>query len=214
MTGTTSSPDTSARTVPVTLSAQPDAEPAAGLSSTIGIETKGGVFTALISRGTLLPASRTEIFTTADRDQTSIKMMIFQGERALAKQNRRLGLFEISGLPAWACWQAADRGHLQRGRKPRIRRNRQGPEDRREYARAAALTAVPPPAPRGELLHCDREVLGDSCACSVGCGQDDPVPQVAGRARGRAAEGGLTVPKRDEVQAGRQLARSVTAYDK
>ena len=99
MTGTTSSPDTSARTVPVTLSAQPDAEPAAGLSSTIGIETKGGVFTALISRGTLLPASRTEIFTTADRDQTSIKMMIFQGERALAKQNRRLGLFEISGLP-------------------------------------------------------------------------------------------------------------------
>lgn len=85
--------------VPVTLSAQPDAEPGAALSSTIGIETKGGVFTALISRGTLLPASRTEIFTTADRDQTSIKMMIFQGERALAKQNRRLGLFEISGLP-------------------------------------------------------------------------------------------------------------------
>jgi molecular chaperone DnaK len=85
--------------VPGALSAQPDAEAGAGLSNTIGIETKGGVFTALISRGTLLPASRTEIFTTADRDQTSIKITLFQGERALAKHNRRLGLFEISGLP-------------------------------------------------------------------------------------------------------------------
>jgi molecular chaperone DnaK len=65
----------------------------------LGIETKGGVFTKLIERNTKIPVQRSEIFTTADDNQPSVLIQVFQGEREIAQYNKRLGTFELTGLP-------------------------------------------------------------------------------------------------------------------
>lgn len=65
----------------------------------LGIETKGGVFTRVIPRNTTLPIKRSEIFTTAEDNQPSIQVSVYQGEREIAKENRHLGTFELTGLP-------------------------------------------------------------------------------------------------------------------
>jgi molecular chaperone DnaK len=65
----------------------------------LGIETLGGVFTKLIDRNTTIPTRKSEVFSTAADSQTSVEIKVFQGERAMAKDNRLLGVFQLVGIP-------------------------------------------------------------------------------------------------------------------
>jgi len=65
----------------------------------LGIETLGGVFTKLIERNTTIPTRKSEVFSTAADSQTSVEIKCYQGERAMAKDNRLLGVFQLVGIP-------------------------------------------------------------------------------------------------------------------
>ena len=65
----------------------------------LGIETKGGVFTKLIERNTTIPTKKSEIFSTADDNQTSVEIHVLQGEREMARFNKTLGKFQLVGIP-------------------------------------------------------------------------------------------------------------------
>jgi molecular chaperone DnaK len=64
----------------------------------LGIETKGGLFTKLIERNTAIPTKRSEVFSTAEDNQPSVLIQVFQGEREIAQHNKPLGTFELSGI--------------------------------------------------------------------------------------------------------------------
>jgi molecular chaperone DnaK len=66
---------------------------------TLGIETKGGVMTKLIERNTTIPSKKSEIFSTADDNQTQVEVHVLQGEREMASGNKSLGKFQLTGIP-------------------------------------------------------------------------------------------------------------------
>lgn len=66
---------------------------------TLGIETLGGVLTALVPRNTTIPVSKSQVFSTAENNQTAVDIHVLQGERPMAKDNKSLGMFRLDGLP-------------------------------------------------------------------------------------------------------------------
>ena len=79
----------------------------------LGIETLGGVMTKLIERNTTIPTRKSETFSTAADSQTSVEIKVYQGERAMARDNRLLGVFQLVGIPAGAARRAANRSDLR-----------------------------------------------------------------------------------------------------
>src|SRR4029077_13144845 len=65
----------------------------------LGLETLGGVMTTLIARNTTIPSRKSEVFSTATDNQTTVEVHVLQGERPLARDNRTLGRFHLTGLP-------------------------------------------------------------------------------------------------------------------
>jgi molecular chaperone DnaK len=65
----------------------------------LGVETKGGVFTSLIDRNTTVPVRKTETFTTAENNQSGVEVHVLQGERSMANDNKSLGRFKLDGIP-------------------------------------------------------------------------------------------------------------------
>ena len=102
----------------------------------LGLETLGGVMTKVIERNTTIPARRTEMFSTAEDNQTAVDVVVLQGERELAADNRQLARFRLEGIPPGAARRAADRGHVRHRRQRHPQRLRARPGD----GRGAAVT--------------------------------------------------------------------------
>ena len=66
----------------------------------LGVETMGGVMTKMIERNTTIPTRKTEIYSTAADNQTSVEVHVLQGEREMAAGNKTLGRFQLTGIPA------------------------------------------------------------------------------------------------------------------
>ena len=96
----------------------------------LGIETLGGVMTTLIARNTTIPTRKSEIFSTATDNQTSVEVHVLQGERPMARDNRTLGRFHLVGSSAGAARRAAGRGRVRHRRQRHRQRVGQGHGDR------------------------------------------------------------------------------------
>ena len=92
----------------------------------LGVETLGGVMTKVIDRNTTIPARRTEMFSTAEDNQSAVDVVVLQGERERAADNRVLGRFRLENIRP-APRQSADRGHLRHRRERDPERLGQGP---------------------------------------------------------------------------------------
>lgn len=79
----------------------------------LGIETLGGVFTRMIDRNTTIPTKKSQVYSTADDNQSAVTIRVFQGEREMAADNKMLGQFDLVGIPCGAARRAADRGDLR-----------------------------------------------------------------------------------------------------
>lgn len=66
----------------------------------LGIETVGGVMSHIVKRGSVIPSKKTQTFTTHADQQTQVNIAVYEGERALVKDNHKLGMFDLSGIPA------------------------------------------------------------------------------------------------------------------
>ena len=95
----------------------------------LGIETLGGVMTALIPRNTTIPTKKSEVFSTAEDSQTTVEIHVLQGERKMAMDNRTIGKFQLTGIPPAPARDAAGRGHLRHRRERHPARLGQGPGD-------------------------------------------------------------------------------------
>ena len=93
----------------------------------LGIETLGGVMTTLIPRNTTIPTRKSEVFSTAADNQTSVEVHVLQGERPMARDNRTLGRFHLDRHSAGAARHAADRGHVRHRRERHRQRLGEGP---------------------------------------------------------------------------------------
>ena len=99
---------------------------------TLGIETTGGLMGEIIPRNTVIPTSRSKVYTTAEDNQAAVMNKVFEGERKLTKDNRLLGSFELTGIPPMPKGKAqievrfgrSDATHAPPHRSPRSSRHR------------------------------------------------------------------------------------------
>ncbi len=96
----------------------------------LGIETLGGVMTTLIARNTTIPTKKSEVFSTAADNQTTVEVHVLQGERPMAGDNKTIGRFHLDGIPPAPRGHAADRGDLRHRRQRHPARLGEGPRHR------------------------------------------------------------------------------------
>jgi molecular chaperone DnaK len=96
----------------------------------LGIETMGGVFTKLIEKITTIPTKASQVFSTAEDNQTAVTVHVLQGEREQARYNKSLAKFDLAGIEPAPAWHAAGGSRLRHRRQRHPARARQGQEDR------------------------------------------------------------------------------------